>query len=188
MGVHPHFVGYLCLKRLATEIGSEEDLSPDFKSFHETFLKISGHPTGFPYLRIFVDKPPSENNLFLNKNVAGSYAPSSIRDNFRKIVTITGTGREAKFTLNSQHWMLARTHLCKEKKIPVVELSVVLYRDYSVTGDNPSLADFVEVFKEEFGYLSSSPSSTIGGDKEFDILYDYEDQDASDLDSWLEEV
>lgn len=187
LGVHPHFVGYLCIKQLTTAVNSQTDLQPDFKRFHETFLKIHNHPPKTPYLRIFVNQIPSNKNLFLNSNIAGSYAPSSIRENFRKVITITGENRDARYALNSQHWVLANQYLCKGTKIPVVELAAVLYRDYAITTDKPSLKDLVDIFREEFGYLESSAGSTVGGNHEFEVLY-IDESTALNSSEWLDEV
>jgi hypothetical protein len=187
LGVHPHFVGYLCIKQLATTVGSQTELQPDFKRFHETFLKIHNHPPETPYLRIFVNQTPSNKNLFLNSNIAGSYAPSSIRENFRKVITITGANREARYALNSQHWVFAKQYLCRGKEIPVVELAAVLYRDYAITTNEPSLKDLVDIFKEEFGYLESSAGSTVGGNHEFEALY-IDESAALNSSEWLDEV
>jgi hypothetical protein len=73
--IHPNFAGYLCLKRTAARDGRTTDLRPDFKAFFDTFLRVSGGSEDRPYLKPF----PSDVKLWFNPNVAGSFAPSSLR-------------------------------------------------------------------------------------------------------------
>lgn len=74
---HPLFAGYLYLQQRAVELGRLNDLRPEFLQFYKRFFEVPNHPLGTPYIKIFTEQQPSERNLWLNENVAGSYAPSS---------------------------------------------------------------------------------------------------------------
>jgi hypothetical protein len=77
--IHPNFAGYLCLKRASAQSGVEIKVRAKFKEFFDTFLSVPDAPSSKPYVMPFCDTAPSEANKWFNRNVAGSYAPSSIR-------------------------------------------------------------------------------------------------------------
>ena len=77
--IHPQFAGYLCIKRTAKRDGRTTDLSPDFTEFFETFLSVQGGPTDKPYYRHFWNQSSSRQKAWQNRNLAGSYSPSSLR-------------------------------------------------------------------------------------------------------------
>jgi hypothetical protein len=109
-----------------------------------------------PYIYPFIEHKPSKYNIWYNKNPAGSYAQSSLRDGVSPIlraVQYEGSGRDTRYSLVAKHWRYAREHLCYENKIPAAELAVVLYRDYALRGDASSSNQWIRVFQEEFGYL-----------------------------------
>jgi len=181
--IHPHFAGYLCLKRTATRDGRTTNLRSDFRDFHETFLRVPGASTQKPYLRPFLDEAPSPASLWLNRNLAGSYAPSSIRRTLSQVIAVTRKGSLSNYSFRDRHWILARTHLLRGKTIPVIDLVAVLYREYAVVSEEPSMADWVTVFREEFGYPPAPPGRT---DEEFSSLY-YDDSSNIGVE-WLERL
>lgn len=97
-------------------------------------------------------------SFWLNENVAGTYAPSSLGPTapLREIIEVEESGRNYKWTLNDEHWKLARLELANGNKIPVESLAAYLLRDYAFTAENPGAFTVVEAFAEEFGY-------TVGG-------------------------
>src|SRR5688500_10896724 len=82
---HPNFAGYLHLLQQARELGRIVNLPPKFLPFFERFFRVKDHPIGTPYIKPFTQKA---SDLWLNENVAGSYAPSSFREGkpFSKVV------------------------------------------------------------------------------------------------------
>ncbi len=175
--IHPNFAGYLCLKRTAARDGTVTGLRPNFKEFFETFLRVPGGPEDRPYLKPF----PSDAKLWFNENVAGSFAPRSLRpaSPLRQIIDID---EDRRYSLVDGHWELARALLASDNRIPALPLAVFLYRDYALLGDDPP-ADIVRVFKEEFGYTDSLES----GEEEYQHLY-HEDGDVAASTDWFEEI
>ncbi len=100
--IHPLFAGYLHLKQRAATLGRLENLEPEFGEFYKRFLWVTDHPVGTPYIKPFTASPPSDKNLWLNENVAGSYAPSSLRPGqpFREVVKVT---RDKTYSLPPDH-------------------------------------------------------------------------------------
>ena len=149
---HEHFAGYLCLQYRAASAGRNDSLDPNFVSFFDQFFRVEGSPAGNPYIKPFIKTPPTESNLWLNKNVAGSYAPSSIRSTFKKVVGV----KNGKYSLRKNHAQMALEHLLCGVQINAFDLAIFLYRDYPLVGDAITINDFVEVFEIEFGYRMSN--------------------------------
>lgn len=178
---HPHFAGYLALKRTAARDGGTIDLRPNFKEFFDDFMQVPGGPADRPYLKPF----PSDERLWFNPNVAGSFAPSSVRNKspLDRIVDVSGDGRNARYSLVDQHWRLARSLLVSGNRVPALPLAVFLYRDYAILSEEPSTTDVINVFREEFGYAQSLET----GEEEFRYLYD-EDEDVFATVDWFEDL
>jgi hypothetical protein len=152
--MHEHFAGYLCMVRTAARDGSTTNLKPDFVEFFDTFLAVPNAPDGRPYLRPF-NRAGSGPLSWNQANVAGSYAPSSIRPNmaFASVVEINGQGTSATYSLRNGHARLALEHLAHGQKVPVVPLAIFLYRDFALlTEGDPSAAHLVQMLRHEFGY------------------------------------
>lgn len=177
--IHPLFVGYLHLQRRSGELDRLIDLQPDFLSYYKEFFYIEGHPLGTPYIRVFTDKPASQSNLWLNANVAGSYAPSSLRPNqpFRKVIKI-----ESKtYSLPDDHAAAAYKNLMYENKIDPFYFAAFIYRDFCFNKEDLSVSDLVDVFRQDFGYTNEQHSRS-----NFEQIFK---MDTKPLDSseWLEE-
>jgi hypothetical protein len=177
---HALFPGYLYLQRRAAQLGRLEDLHPDFLSFFREFFLVGNHPLGAPYIKPFTEQRASTKNLWLNENVAGSYAPSSLRPGqpFRQVVSIQGR----KYSLPSDHAERAFEHLLYSIPVQAADLAAVLYRDYALLGDSLSVEDLVGIFAYEFGY-SKEPDGKP--DERFRTLFSLETARTWE-DDWLE--
>ena len=178
---HTLFAGYLCLQRQVGELNRLEDLQPNFLSFFNEFFLVADHPLGTPFIKAFTEQKPSTRNLWLNRNVAGSYAPSSLRPDqpFRKVVDIS----DRKYSLPPDHARRALKHLAYGKQIHAVDLAVVLYRDFGFTEAPMNIHSLLQTFCYEFGY-----SREIGDrpNDDFDKLYSTQTVRQWETD-WLEE-
>jgi hypothetical protein len=180
--VHRTFPGYLAIKWRAAQEGASHDLRPNIKEFFDVFLKVPGGPAGKPYVVPFCEEAASEDNLWLNRNVAGSYAQSSLRRDVSpllRVVSVSGSRRETRYSLQHKHWELARTHLAQEGRIPVVPLAALLFRDYGFEPAQPSLSDIVRIFRDTFGY------ATAPSDAEFSHLFS-DDSSSRSASNWFE--
>jgi hypothetical protein len=178
--IHEHFPGYLCMLWTAIRSGRTDSLHPDFTSFHDYFLRVPGRKN-YPYLRPFTSKlnPSDTEAIWLGENVAGSYAPSSIREGgtLPRVIEVTGMGQGATYALRPNHSKLALDHLAIGQRVPAVPLSLFLYRDYSF--DEPSAAAAVSVFRYEFGLEDDSDYAQLFQD-------DSDASDSSDLFEYLQ--
>ena len=147
---HPHFTGYLCVCRTACQSGTTGGLRPDFKKFHDEFLIVAGAPASHPYVTPF----PSTSFPFFNKNPAGSYAPSSLRDvaPLRRAVNIDGSGHDASYSLVSEHANQAKSSMLHGSPLPVASLAIFLYRNYALSLEAHKCVHIVQIFRDEFGF------------------------------------
>src|SRR6185436_4965691 len=146
------------------------------------FFFVVNHPLGAPYIKPFTEQKASTKNLWLNENVAGSYAPSSLRPEqpFRQVVNIEGK----KYSLPPDHAQRAFEHLLYFVPVQVADLAVVLYRDFGLCGDSVAIEDIIDVFTYEFGYATEPGSKP---DEKFHTLYSLETVINWEED-WLEKV
>lgn len=177
---HTLFAGYLYLQQRSTELGRLDDLQPVFLPFFKKFFEVANHPLGTPYIKIFTEQKASERNLWLNENVAGSYAPSSLRPNqpFRKVVDI----KEREYSLPSNHAARALEFLLYGNPVQIFDLAVVLYRDYGFVKTAFTIHDLISVFTFEFGY-ADQPGATPN--ENFELLFHLDSEESWDED-WLE--
>ena len=177
---HTLFAGYLYLQQRAAQLGRLRDLQPEFLPFFKQFFFVENHPLGAPYIKPFTEQKASTKNLWLNENVAGSYAPSSLRPGqpFRRVVRIEGR----QYSLPDDHAQLAFAHLLYSIKVQVADLAVVLYRDFGLLGDSLTIEDLIAIFTYEFGYAKESGDTP---DDNFRTLYSLESTKTWEED-WLE--
>jgi len=151
--IHPAFAGYLCLKRASRSAGAVSKLRPNFRNFFDTFLAVPGGPIKKPYVMPFAEQGQSLANIWFNSNVAGSYAPSSIREQspMRQVSAFSGERRDVEFSLIANHSDGAKTYMLFGGNVSAPALATFLYRDYSFRGDAPSIGDLTSIFRDEFG-------------------------------------
>lgn len=179
--LHRHIPGYLCIRKTAGEEGRTDNLPFHYNEFFDEFFRIRDDSADKPFLVPFTQsKNPTRDGIWLNSNVAGTYAPSSIRPNqaLAQVIENEEGGHNARWRLRDNHWELAREHLCEGNKIPIEALAGFLFRDYAITSDDPALDDLVTAFTQEFGYDRDG--------EEFRHLYstgsiDLEDESSEDI-------
>lgn len=161
--VHRMFPGYLSLKQQAGVHSQTDDLPFPYTEFFNQYFRVSGSDK--PYLVPFTPlENPSDETLWVNDNVAGTYAPSSLRIDspFTQVVEVEEAGHNSRWRLQPNHWQLARHHLCNGETIPAESLAAFLFRDYAFEAKNPSAYTLIQTFEEEFGYeVSGSQFTTL---------------------------
>ncbi|WP_411964689.1 hypothetical protein [Haloferax sp. YSMS24] len=156
--VHRMFPGYLCLKQQAEIHNRDSDLPFPYTEFFNQYFRVPGGQK--PYLVPFTPtENPSDENLWVNNNVAGTYAPSSLRVDspFTKVVKVEESGHDSRWRLQPSHWKLARHHLCNGETLPAESLAAFLFRDYAFEAEEASAYTLIQTFEEEFGYKVSGP-------------------------------
>lgn len=161
LGIHRNAIMYLWIKRAATQQQTTKNIKIDFREFFERFLTVRNAPTdrlNKPYIIPFES---SNAKLWLNRNLAGSFAPSSIRqDNpVNTVITLEGTGASVRYSLKPNHAKQALLNLFKTK-LPVLELAIFMYRDFGFDSEEMNAEKLLAVFKAEFGYSTEERSNT----------------------------
>jgi hypothetical protein len=176
--IHPLFAGYLYLQQRSGELGRLDNLQPEFLSFYKKFFSVSDHPLGTPYIKPFTEQKPSNQNLWLNVNVAGSYAPSSLRPDqpFRQVVDIQGK----IYSLPDDHAIRALQHLLYSQSVQIIDLAIFFYRDYGFINDKMTAEELMQVFMYEFGY-SDEFNKPQNNASEILFLFDLDEIPTSDL-------
>jgi len=168
--LHPNLAGYLCIKHDLRTSSNGQLVKPKFKGFFDEYLAVNGGPE--PYLVPFKGTGSLESSPWFNNNVAGSYAPSSLRDGgaFLKVCAVDrDTGQ---FSLRKKHANLALDGFASSQKIPAVSLAVFLYRDTLFESAKPlDVNKLLSVFRDDFGYRERNDKEA----QEFLILF-FEDQ------------
>lgn len=128
--IHPHFGGYLHLVSQSWAQNELSNITVDFKGFYDNYFEVAEHPLGYPYIRPFINTTPNSDNLWMNKNVAGSYAISSIRGT-KPLARVVEVDQARKtYSLPDNHEELAYKYLLYERKVNFIDLAFFMLRDY----------------------------------------------------------
>jgi len=109
-------------------------------------LEVPGGPEGKPYYRPMLHQ--ANMSPWLNSNLAGSYSPSSIRDQPRKVVTSEGH----LYSLRDGHVDLAMEHLLYGQPAPGVALAAFFFRNHGFYGPSPNIGAVVDALRTKFQF------------------------------------
>jgi hypothetical protein len=179
---HPFFVAYLHLRQCAANEGRTDALKPNWTGGLGPYLEVAGAPPKHPYYRPFWDGAAQAGQEWLNSNLAGSFAPSSLRASSPPFLVVDYDRDTKRFALREGHWELARTHLLRGEQLPAEALAAFFLRDFGfyTTGEPPSVEDLVGLFAAEFGYRGQDSMH------EFQHLYQRVGSADGLGDSWFE--
>ena len=172
--IHRTFAGYLCLREAARSAGRRTRLKPDFAGFFDRYLKVGDASSTAPYAVPFNDRG---SELWFNRNVAGSYAPSSLRDvsPLRQVADIFGSGAKHAFSLKEDDAKLCFVNLLHKQRVPVLPLSAYLFRDYAIETEEgesaPTPDDLITLFRGQFGFRAGEKDE----DADFKVLFELGD-------------
>lgn len=151
--VHPFFPAYLHLRQRSGLEGRTTEIKPRWKELG-TYLEVAGAPASKPYFRPFWEGSAQSGQEWLNGNLAGSFAGSSLRPGNAPMSVVDYDRTSRTFSLRDRHWELAREFLLGEERLPVGSLLAFMLRDFAFSSDSgsPDAAGAVGVFLAEFGY------------------------------------
>lgn len=160
--IHQWFIAYLHLKRQSHLQGLRAGIRPDWTELSQ-ILYVPGGPPGKPHLRPFWKGARKANQEWLNENLAGSYAPSSIRTVAFHVVEVDA---QRRFVLKDDDAQMARHHFLGDVPVPVLPLAAFLFRDYGMYCRDlrPPDSSLIDLFCDEYGF------DGVGSD-EFDALF-----------------
>jgi hypothetical protein len=146
---HEHFAGYLGLLEADRRGKGGLHRSRDIKDFHQRYLTVAGLKTTSPFFSPVRNTDAGEVKPF-NKNVAGSYAPSSLRPDgpFMAAVDVKGKGQGVTYSLMPDHANVASGSMLGGKRVQAVALAAYLFRDYGFEERN--LQAVLDTFRDRF--------------------------------------
>lgn len=153
--IHETFPVYLHLRRRASRLGRFTDLQPDWKAEPHDWLNVPGGPANKPYFRPFTSRGSSPNSFWLNDNLAGSYATSSLRG-FRSVYV--DSNDEYQLPVHVDGTPDAGTVLSRVlsgQAVPAWAVATYLFRNRSFEWNAPAppdWSDLLAVFQEYFGW------------------------------------
>lgn len=159
--IHPHFAGYLGVVHTSATVGEQSGLDFEYNDFFDNYFRVAGGEK--PYVVPFHEGDANKANLWLNDNIAGSYAPSSLRDGqpFPNVVDVKSS---TEYSLSANHTDKARREFLNDQTIPVEPLAVFLYRDtgFEAGGQSePTISGLVDQFQADFGFRDSDDFDTL---------------------------
>ncbi len=168
--IHPFFLAYLYLHGLTP---NEDDPTPVVPIWTDLakYLSIPGGPPKKPYYRPFFQEISKPERYWLNSNLAGSYAPSSLRQVPKRVVDVSDDGH---FRLKEDSATLALEHLLYNEPAPLLALSAFMLRNYGFKSDEglPSEWDLCSLFLAEFNFQQGE-GSLLSGDAAVVFATDY---------------
>lgn len=158
---HPFFIAYLHLRARSLIEDSDSGIRPYWNKLGD-YLEVPGGPPRKPYYRPLFDPPGNPSRYWLNENLAGSFAPSSLREGMPPMQVVRKE-RGGMLSLRPNHEELAFHHLLYEKHLNVYPLAAFLYRDYGLIVSQAEEAglgpdSLVEVFKQDWMFRGSITS------------------------------
>lgn len=167
---HPFFPAYLHLREVAGNQRRLTGLKPRWGQMG-LYLQVPDHPKDKPYFQPF-------GTGWLNRNLAGSWAGSSLRAGQPPFNVVEYDGAAKTFTLKDRHWELARATFLNDEPADPIAIAAFLYRDFAfvTSGEPPGPADLITVFRDDFRYRIPED------DEEFNYLFvgDAEDPEWGD--------
>ena len=166
---HEHFPGYLAVLQKRTSDTSVR--SSDIVDFHIKYLRVDDAPEERPYLRPFRSRGEKYPPELYQRNVAGSYARSSIREGraLAKVLKIDqDTSKRTTYSLPDEHWSVVLAEMLSGTRQPVVAMAAFLLRDRAFPiGGLPTIDGAIKAFRRELRISSADPD----GDVVFNTLF-----------------
>jgi len=164
--IHETLPAYLHLRRQAESLGRFSDLQPRWQHEPAEWMDVPGGPPGKPYFRPFTSRGGSKNGYWLNKNLAGSYAKRSLRNQGETYIDQASDAFALPISTAGQpdpELILARVFL--GNPLPVWAIASFIFRNrlFELTSaameqgqahSEPTWKDINQVF---FGYFGFTP-------------------------------
>lgn len=181
---HNHLPGYLALLHKSRSANSTEMGLSDIEKFHSDFLSIKDAPKSKPYIQPFRSR--GKGVMLLNKNLQGSYAPSSIRPGqpLSHVIRIVKGDRQGEagdrfnYELVEDHANKVLSEMLVGNKILAVSLSMFLFRDRLLSLPSGKIQELIFALRAFLGINSDGHE----GDLIYETLFEDDSSDYSDHD------
>ncbi|MFZ3393938.1 hypothetical protein TVH25_11815 [Rhodococcus sp. 7Tela_A2] len=159
--IHEQFLAYLHIRKRSVEDGTLTGIEPVWSEVGR-LLAVQGGPPNKPNYRPISSRTKHDpSGYWLNPNIPGSYAPSSLRKVSRFMLDAAGTG----FSLPSDHAQQALGAHLNGQRQPAWPFAGFFLRDYSFDPAASTAQDLIDGFCKVFRFESTAPGS------DFDTLF-----------------
>lgn len=168
--IHEQFPAYLQVRQQAVEAGNFDEIVPQWAEVAE-LLKMPGGPPKKPNYRPWSSRKVKDpSRLWYNENLAGSFAPKSIRTTSRFMLNDAGDG----FALPHDHAKRALAILLKGSKVPAWALAAYYLRNYGFIFTGVGGHDeLIDGFKKEFLFAGSTDFEVLFDDSDPQMPFDW---------------
>lgn len=165
--IHETFPVYLHLRRRAVVLRRFTDLQPDWCGEVHDWLEMPGGPPNKPHFRPFTSRGSSLDSFWMASNLAGSYAPSSLRGMRSLYVDSNDEYVLPIHTDGTPNAVVIANRLLKSSPIPAWAVAAFLFRDkeFTAVDGEPDWTDLLAVFQSFFEWT----------DEERESLFTWED-------------
>ncbi|MCZ4579428.1 hypothetical protein O4158_10100 [Gordonia amicalis] len=170
--IHEQFIAYLHIRKRGIEDGSMTVIEPRWGDV-STLLAVAGGPPNKPHYRPVSSRTKHDpSGYWLNPNIAGSYAPKSLRSASRFMLDSAGN-----FSLPNDHAQQSLEAHLRGKRQPAWPFAGFFLRDYSFDAAAGTVEDLIDGFRQVFRFDVPGPGS------DFDVLFTTGDEPSID---WFE--
>jgi hypothetical protein len=169
---HPFFLAYLHLRSRSIAQGDDSNIRPRWSEL-APYIEVPGGPPRKPYYRPLFEPAGNPSRYWLNENLAGSFAPSSLREG-QPPMEVVRKGPQGTFSLRPDHASLALHHLLHDQPVQIYPFVAFLYRDYGIANSKEPDADsLVEIFQQDWRFTDEVHDNVaIAGGIDFSVLFD----------------
>lgn len=175
--IHEQFLAYLHIRKRGIEQGSMTQIDPKWSEIDQ-LLRVEGGPPNKPFYRpISSRKKKSAAGYWLNPNIPGSYAASSLRHTSQFMLDSNN-----EFTLLADHAEQALKAHLRNTPQPAWMFAGYLLRNYSFPPGSATVEDLIDGFCTLFRFDASNapnnkPSAgTSQRDADFSTLFTVGDE------------
>jgi hypothetical protein len=184
---HEQLPGYLALLHLGAAQAEIDADASDIHAFYRDYLEVAGAPTSRPFLQPFRSR--GTGMKLSNKNTAGSYSLSSIRDgkplsHVLEVVPSAATASGVTYRLKAGHEQAVLSEMLAGHKVPALALAGLVFRDRAMRMPSANPIDVVGILRD---WLNIRASDTVG-DAVFDTVFIDDSADYSSTDFSIYEV
>ncbi|MEU7495723.1 hypothetical protein AB0B52_01435 [Streptomyces griseofuscus] len=159
--IHPFFGPYLYLHSLTPDEDAPAAVAPFWKEFGR-YLSMPGGADNRPYYRPFFQEISKPERYWMNSNLAGSWAPKSLRNVPLTVVDVNA--EENTYRLKTPSGVLVLHNLLFDQPVPLLAVSAFMLRNYGFMSDGapPTESDVCRLFLKHFNFRQSDSGELIG--------------------------
>lgn len=159
--IHEQFLAYLHLRERGVTTGSMTSIEPSWNVVVSKLLDVPGGGPSKPHYLPIASRKKDPARYWMNPNIPGSFAPSSLRTASRFMLNSAGNG----FDLPSDHAVQALNAHLNGARQPAWMFAGYLLRNYGFDPAASTAGDLIDGFRQIFRFDSTGPGT------DFDVLF-----------------